>query len=216
MSFQCLSVSNLASNIRNKNLGLVCKNLCDYYDLILFDFIEDTESTDCSTTDYTDDYVYVIPYKDYPSQEEITENNTNILAEASIDCTGGSIVFEPNTDLTTCSNEILIEFINEDGVVTNNPNNASDMRDNYYEITFNGAKTLTLPSKTLLQVIVFIPTATTTIKTGTMLGADNIVFEETIDTSATNYPYTLNTYYESSTTLYFNSTATIKARIYVD
>ena len=55
MSYQCFHVNELAKNIRNKQLGLVCKEVCDYYELILFDFItEDLADLDCSSTSYSD------------------------------------------------------------------------------------------------------------------------------------------------------------------
>lgn len=218
MSYQCFLAKKIARNIRNKQLGLVCSDYCNYYDLILFDFIDDElSSIDCSNTSYTDDYTYIISDNNLPKQSELDTINSESQSDYTRDCSGGSIsLVADDNDLETCSNEIRIEFVNQNGVVTNNPNNGTDMRDQYYEFTFTGAETLDLPTKTLLRNIVFIPSVTTTIKVGESLAADDVVYEESITTSADNYPYTLNIYYESGITLHFTSTNVVKVRVYVD
>ena len=90
------------------------------------------------------------------------------------------------------------------------------MRPSYYEFTFSGSHTLTLPTKTLINVIVFYPTTTTTIKVGTGSGLDDIIFEESITTTPSNYPYTINRHFAASTPIYFSSTNTTKVLVYVE
>lgn len=222
MSYQCYSVNNIAKNIRNKNLGLVCSDFCDYYDLILFDFItEDLADLDCSATSYSDadDAVYYLDDNDLPDLDNLNALNNESASTSTIDCSGyddPEITNASELDIVTCSNNILIEFINQDGVVVNNPNNSEDMRPSYYEFTFTGSYTLTLPTKTLINVIVFYPTATSTIKVGTSSGADDIIFEESITTVPANYPYTINRHFAASTPIYFSSTASTKVIVYVE
>jgi hypothetical protein len=217
MSYQCLVAKNIAKNIRNKQLGLVCSDFCDYYDLILFDFIE-TTIVDCSDTDYDEDYTYPISDHQLPTSTQTELANSGSTSSTS-DCSGSDYeIIEDQSDeeLQECSNNILIEFIDQNGVVTNNPGNIDDMRPTYYDFTFIGTYELTLPVRTLVHVIVFTPTASSTISVGTESGDDDVVYEVSITTSPSNSPFTLNQYYNAGVVLYFASTTTINVRVYVE
>lgn len=218
MSYQCLVVKNIAKNIKNAQLGLKCNDYCDYYDLILFDFLEVANETyDCSDTEYDDEYEYIIPSHQRPTQSQLDAANNN-SGSSTTTCTGLDYEIlddDSEFDLDTCGSDIIVEFIDSSGVVSDNPGNIDDMRANYYEFTFIGTYTLTLPVKTLVHVIVFKPTSATTIKVGTTLGDDDLVFSTSLTTTPENSPFTVNTYFETGIDLYFASTTTITVRVYV-